>query len=836
MGRLTHRDHLDAGTTQYTYDPAGNVTAMTNAAGETVTFVHHYNRLTDKHYPRLPQNDVHYIYNIDGHVSEIHDASGFQQLSYDNMGRVSEIIRTFAVPFAHNTYTFTMEYEYDSWNRMLSMTYPDGERVAYAYDLGGQLKTMTGQKGPTAYRYINDIQYDRFGSRTRIDYGNGTYTCYTYDDLQRLETLRSYALVGNAPTLMQDIQYTLDDVGNISDIDNTAPAIGTLGGTYRNNYTYDDLYRLESAVQQYGNNNSLAMGYSPSGRLCTKVQSFTSQHLYYGYDNVHSPHAPRRIFNVSDNILHDLQWDANGNLAQVNRFLNAWEYDGSRYLFCTEDNRLTNVVDEMSYSYYAYDHSGERTLKITGENTLMDVNADMMICQSTLRDVTLYTSPYLVAGNHGYTKHYYAGTERVCARIGGGGLDHNGDFLGDVPVPVEGIGWLANSLLESCNTGMQSRQLDRNEELEISSPCKDLIAPRELTAELDLGQIPVALNADISVNPSEFESAMINCAPSYNNREEGYFYHSDHLGSASWITDNVGEPVQHLQYLPYGEPFVNQRTTGYNERFTFTGKELDSETGYSYFGARYLDHELMSMWLSVDPMADKYPSINPYAYCAWNPVKLVDPEGMIIDSAFVPKFVKCLIDEKNKKYNSIMANLYRKLDSDPLTTYRFIQKKKYDDGGETLYGGKDGDRDIINIFYSKGHILRAEEGNLLEETFHAYQFYLGEYGFVLNNDGDEIIGMEAFDMGDEVNAKVFAAQNVNRTTGYEKKLLETFEKEGDYILNVRSFLERRADVDFNSYENLSLRRSSINDNPEIMFHDDGRAYHPIKNIIGRRTR
>ena len=478
MGRLTHRDHLDAGTTQYAYDPAGNVTAMTNAAGETVTFVHHYNRLTDKHYPRLPQNDVHYIYDIDGHVSEIHDASGFQQLSYDNMGRVSEIIRTFAVPFAHNTYTFTMEYEYDSWNRMLSMTYPDGEVVAYAYDLGGQLKTMTGQKGPTAYRYINDIQYDRFGSRTRIDYGNGTYTRYTYDDLQRLETLRSYALVGNAPTLMQDIKYTLDDVGNISDIDNTAPAIGTLGGTYRNNYTYDDLYRLESAVQQYGNNNSLAMGYSPSGRLCTKVQSFTSQHLYYGYDNVHSPHAPRRIFNVSDNILHDLQWDANGNLAQVNRFLNTWEYDGSRYLFWTEDNRLTNVVDEMSYSYYAYDHGGERTLKITGENTLMDVNADMMICQSTLRDVTLYTSPYLVAGNHGYTKHYYAGTERVCARIGGGGLDHNGDFLGDVPVPVEGIGWLAKSLLESCNTGMQSRQLDRNEELEISSPCKDLIAPR----------------------------------------------------------------------------------------------------------------------------------------------------------------------------------------------------------------------------------------------------------------------------------------------------------------------------------------------------------------------
>ncbi len=60
---------------------------------------------------------------------------------------------------------------------------------------------------------------------------------------------------------------------------------------------------------------------------------------------------------------------------------------------------------------------------------------------------------------------------------------------------------------------------------------------------------------------------------------------------------------------------------------SFTGKEKDAETGYGYFGARYMDHELMTMWLSVDPLADKYPSISPYAYCAWNPLKFVDPGG-----------------------------------------------------------------------------------------------------------------------------------------------------------------------------------------------------------------
>ena len=62
------------------------------------------------------------------------------------------------------------------------------------------------------------------------------------------------------------------------------------------------------------------------------------------------------------------------------------------------------------------------------------------------------------------------------------------------------------------------------------------------------------------------------------------------------------------------------------EKHTFSSKERDTETGLSYFGARYYSSDL-SIWLSVDPMADKYPSLSPYTYCANNPVKLVDPNG-----------------------------------------------------------------------------------------------------------------------------------------------------------------------------------------------------------------
>ena len=86
--------------------------------------------------------------------------------------------------------------------------------------------------------------------------------------------------------------------------------------------------------------------------------------------------------------------------------------------------------------------------------------------------------------------------------------------------------------------------------------------------------------------------------------------------------------------------------------FTFSAKEKDAETGFSVtslrsvsssslsqcqtslawhslirrFGSRYYSSDL-SIWLSVEPMSDKYPSMSPYVYCANNPVKLVDPNG-----------------------------------------------------------------------------------------------------------------------------------------------------------------------------------------------------------------
>jgi RHS repeat-associated protein len=106
-----------------------------------------------------------------------------------------------------------------------------------------------------------------------------------------------------------------------------------------------------------------------------------------------------------------------------------------------------------------------------------------------------------------------------------------------------------------------------------------------------------------------------------------YFYHSDHLGSSSLITNLDGEVTQHIEYIPYGEVFIEERNNVWNTPYLFNAKELDEETGLYYYGARYLN-PMDAMWLSVDPLFEKYVGMSPYNYCAGNPVNFIDPDGM----------------------------------------------------------------------------------------------------------------------------------------------------------------------------------------------------------------
>ncbi|WP_024468237.1 RHS repeat domain-containing protein, partial [Treponema pedis] len=132
-------------------------------------------------------------------------------------------------------------------------------------------------------------------------------------------------------------------------------------------------------------------------------------------------------------------------------------------------------------------------------------------------------------------------------------------------------------------------------------------------------------------------------------REKRYYYHSDHLGSAQFVTDWRGRQYEHIEYTPYGELWIEEVAAGLDKLpFRFTGKELDEETGLYYYGARYLDPKY-SRWLSGDPALGEYipsPRTEPsklagmggiyntinlhlYHYAGNNPVKYIDPDGRL---------------------------------------------------------------------------------------------------------------------------------------------------------------------------------------------------------------
>ena len=128
-----------------------------------------------------------------------------------------------------------------------------------------------------------------------------------------------------------------------------------------------------------------------------------------------------------------------------------------------------------------------------------------------------------------------------------------------------------------------------------------------------------------------------------------YYYHPDHIGSASTVTDNNGKFTEHCEYFPYGEVWISESaSTSVTSLlpFKFTGKELDPETGLYYYGARYMDPKL-GRFISTDayldpyiPMGGENPSdlpgmggafnpqnLNLYEYTLNNPIRIVDPDG-----------------------------------------------------------------------------------------------------------------------------------------------------------------------------------------------------------------
>ncbi len=630
LGRKIAVHHPDNGTTTFKYDTASNLvqlqTANLAAEGSFVNYNYQYNRLQEIVYPETPSgqnlSNVNYVYgdsgNNAGQLIYQSDATGHQEFEYGNMGEVVANVRTVIAPNLP-TRVFNTSYNYDSWNRLQTMIYPDQEKVNYNYDLGGNLTRMTGQVYGREYQYINRIDYDYYEQRAYLLYGNKTETFYNYTPaLRRLENLN--VKTSNAQDLYNNF-YKYDKVGNVTSLVNQAGATAnSMGGHYEHGFEYDNLNRLAGAkgyfegnqAQQQNNNDfqsdyTIKMQYNATHGIenktqmhyknmdATPVAANTYSNTYKYQDHTH------KVVHIDDSMTgatEDFKYDRNGNLTYKTN-----SNDIDRSLYWDESNRLRVVNDHEGMQHYIYDASGERILKANSNIEAVYGNGSLLDpARSTINSYTTYPSAYLVIDAHGiYSKHYYAGTQRIVSRIG--------EFKSDI-----------FNLEMPCENCMKLQELQKTN-------------LQQILAKGKLGQATFKPYQPYSYDEAQKalaveETATKNDSVKRPGQPPLYFYHPDHLGTSTFLTDFNGNAYQFFLNLPFGETMAEQLGSNYyNTPYKFNGKELDEETGLYYYGARYYDPQGGPGFLSVDPKFESYPGFNPYAYCLQNPVNLVDPDG-----------------------------------------------------------------------------------------------------------------------------------------------------------------------------------------------------------------
>ena len=474
-------------------------------------------------------------------------------------------------------------------------------------------------------------------------------------------------------------------------------------------YSYDpQRRRLENLVVNAKAGTIMDNAYSYGSEEGKKFQLDNVRDINYRTEE-----APTDSTTINNG--HKYEYDANGNLVYINT--SRVKRDGkeddkaSEQKFkWDEENRLLAVDENGFVSNYWYDADGERTVKTSGENEAIYVNSEFSGGNTGTARFSLYVSPYLVAGQGGkYTKHIYVGSQRIVSKLGD--LASYGADPRRIPYAGnEADGLTINykdkyaQQLQSIKDNYKAFDLpyhgkDNNDYVNGQGFCCD-----DGTPEAAQARAMARASIDGNFKPNEEYEKM------------QFYYHPDHLGSSSYITNLDGEVSQHIEYVPFGEVFIEERNNTWNTPYLFNAKELDEETGLYYYGARYYDPRI-SQFLSSDRFAKKYPNLTPYSYCANNPINAVDVRG---DSISTSK----LNDAQLKLYNENIASLkesklftsyYNQLLTSPTIYTISVNRSKAD--GEVGSSGQFYDSKTKEI--SVG--VTMDYGAMAHELFHAFQ-------------------------------------------------------------------------------------------------------------------
>ncbi len=652
-----------------------------------------------------------------------------------------------------------MSYRSDYLGRMQWIEYPDGERIVYGYDNGGQVISVTGSHWGRKFKYVTDIQYDQYGQRKRIDYGNGTFTEYNYDAKRRwLDTIKTYKAdnSGNPLKTYQNITYNFDAVGNVNWYENNC--IDSVRGNYktRQEYTYDNLYQL---IKVEGKST-----YNPDiGNIPEYVSEYSQTFTFDddGFGKIMNKKSTESIVpyrKIGDNLKYefDYEYDVENYTHRRIRAGNLfYKYDDNGNIICEQDGSFDSNDDDGTY-HKIQEESDEVYSTDYGWGLFRDDGTD-------------------IKGKHIRYKRMYSWNEKNML-VFSEDASHSTSYI------YGQDGQRTNKYTRSSET------LYFNNMWTLHTDAGNNDYGGQYAKNVYLGETRIVtklyLKNDPRVDAEEVQQ---------------YFYHSDHLGSASLISDYKGDEYQRIEYTPYGETWI-ERTDNKGVDYLpyrFTGKELDEETGLYYYGARYLDPKY-SMWISTDPaLSDYIPqapvndearkhnqnlpglcgifntvNLNLYHYAANNPVRYVDPDGRKTKDSKVQNLVENLGNGNNLPISNELIKYFEGLEYEYIgNDIEKVQQanteiKQLAKDDDTMVGSWSSCRTVTET-----EVREKETGEQLKNSIQIYSDNVvgAKHSTVTERNSGAITTKKK-----KYKIQIYVASNIDPNTGKEGPIFKTF--------------------------------------------------------------
>jgi len=489
--------------------------------------------------------------------------------------------------------------ETDAMGRITKQTAPDGSVITPEYNEAGMLTSesvhhINPDRNST---YIVDINYNEKGQRNRIIYGNGVTTEYEYDT----DTFRLKSLVTKRQdnSLLQELHYTYDAVGNITHIEDKAiPTVffNNMRIEPANEYTYDALYRLIEAT----------------GRENDSSLSFDSKDNWNDRPYMHQYNLgdPMAIRDYTQNYVYDEV----GNILQMNHSAgsqNSWNRD---YTYDTVTNRLLST--KVGTETYLYPHHPQHGFIIAMPH-LEDIgwNFKEEVVKTIRQRRTDGGSPEI-------TYYQYDGQGQRIRKI-----TENQADAGVMPVKKEERIYISGYELYKKHSGN------------------------------DAGLERVSL----SLLEKEHRFVMVETRNEVDDGTEEFLVRyqlHNHLGSANLELDDYSDVISYEEYHPYGTTAYQAKNSAIKcaaKRYRYTGMERDEESGLNYHSARYY-LPWLGRWLSSDPIG-LGDGVNLYSYTNNNCLRLKDNTGLQSEKTDEPIAEHRKKPLKNNLFNKILNKI-----------------------------------------------------------------------------------------------------------------------------------------------------------------------------------